>query len=931
MRRWLFATVCVSALLGAQALAAPRVDFNGDGKSDLVWRNNANGQTMIRLMNGLSTTSSAVVMTDAHWAVTNVGDFNGDLKTDLLWRHSTTGEIAMWLMNGTTFIGGGSVSADPNWVVTHTGDFDGDGKTDLLVRNSATGQTAIWLMNGRSVVSATTINTDSAWRVTHVGDFNGDGKTDLVWRNSVTGATAIWLMNGATFNGGAGILTDPSWSVTHVADFDGDGQSDLVLRNSSTGETAIWIMHGVSFAGGGTILAHLNWVVTNVGDFNGDGKADLIWRNGSTGETVMWLMNGTTFIGGASIFTDANWVVTHTGDFNGDGKTDLVWRNSVTGQTSMWLMNGVTATSSAYILSDSNWSVIPIGDAAVTTANIPPTVEAARLLQQGTWGVTLAEINRVARIGADAWLNEQFAAPAASYTVYAQQNIEANKHGANGCPAAENGCPWQVNFPAFYKQAFEGNDQLRQRVVNALLEMIVISIANGRLEDAGTAMPNYLDMLGSHAFGNYRNLLRDVTLHPGMGVYLDMLGSSLEQPNENYAREALQLFSIGTVLLNDDGTPQRDARGQTISTYGQDIVKGFAKAFTGWHFSNQDMTQSWKFYWPDQNWTVPMMPWTARRCPQDGHWPPGSTTTWCDPNDPASSYPPPHDTSTKTLLQYPGAPYANLPAGQTPQADLENAVDNIFNHPNVGPFVARQLIQRLVTSNPTPAYVQRVARVFNNNGSNVRGDMKAIVRAILLDNEARSATVAAGNTFGKLREPVHKFLQLHRAFNAQSSSHYYAIWDLSDPEQLGQAPIRAPSVFNYFGAGFSPSGPIGQAGLVGPEFEITTTSAVAGFSEFTNWAVVGGFGQYDSDPSLWIKPDYDRYLVGTVALADNPQAMVDELDLLLTAGNLKAQFKSDLVAVLNLVTRDVSADQRRDRFRIAMWQIIHSAEYAVQR
>jgi len=557
--------------------------------------------------------------------------------------------------------------------------------------------------------------------------------------------------------------------------------------------------------------------------------------------------------------------------------------------------------------------------------------EAARLLQQGTWGVTLAEINRVARIGADAWLNEQFAAPAASYTVYAQQNIEANKRGANGCPAADDGCPWQVNFPAFYKQAFEGNDQLRQRVVNALLEMIVISIANSRLDDAGTAMPNYLDMLGFHAFGNYRNLLRDVTLHPGMGVYLDMLGSSLEEPNENYAREALQLFSIGTVLLNDDGTPQRDARGQTISTYGQDIVKGFAKAFTGWHFSNQDMTQSWKFYWPDENWTAPMTPWTARRCPQDGHWPPGSTTTWCDPNDPASSYPPPHDTGTKTLLQYPGAPYANVPAGQTPQADLENAIDNIFNHPNVGPFVAKQLIQRLVTSNPTPAYVQRVARVFSNNGSNVRGDLKAVVRAILLDNEARSATVAAGNTFGKLREPVHKFLHLHRAFNAQSSSHYYAIWDVSDPDELGQAPIKAPSVFNYFGAGFSPSGPIGQAGLVGPEFEITTTSAVAGFSEFTNWAVVGGFGQYDSDTSLWIKPDYGRYLVGTVALADNPQAMVDELDLLLTAGNLKPQFKSDLVAVLNLVTRDVSADQRRDRFRIAMWQIIHSAEYAVQR
>lgn len=556
--------------------------------------------------------------------------------------------------------------------------------------------------------------------------------------------------------------------------------------------------------------------------------------------------------------------------------------------------------------------------------------DAARLLQQGTWGASLAEINRVTAIGTDAWLNEQFATPAASYTAYAQQNLTANKAGAHGCTDPTNGCPWQVNFPTFYQRAFEGNDQLRQRVVNALLEMVVISIANNRIQDAGTGMPNYLDMLGTHAFGNYRELLKNVALHPGMGVYLDMLASSLEQPNENFARENLQLFSIGTVMLNDDGTPQTDGLGNKIPTYGEDVVKGFAKAFTGWHFADQDMTKSWKFYWPDENWTVPMKPWTARRCPQDGHWPPGSAT-WCDLNVASKSYPPPHDTGTKKLLQYAGAPYANLPAGQTPEVDLENAVDNIFNHPNVGPFVSKQLIQRLVTSNPTPAYVQRVARVFNNNGANVRGDMKAVVRAILTDNEARSATIAAGNTFGKLREPVHKFLHLHRAFSAQSSSHYYNIWDLSDPEELGQAPLRAPSVFNYFGAAFSPSGPIGQAGLVGPEFEITTTSVVTGFSEFTKWAVVGGFGQYDSDPGAWIKPNYDRYLVGAGALADNPQAMVDELDLLLTAGSLKTQFKSDLVAALNKVTRGVSADQRSDRFRIAMWQIIHSAEYAVQR
>ena len=560
-------------------------------------------------------------------------------------------------------------------------------------------------------------------------------------------------------------------------------------------------------------------------------------------------------------------------------------------------------------------------------------IEGARLLQQGTWGATLAEISRVADLGADEWLAEQFAIPATSYTAYAEQNIAQNQLGANNCtgPSQPNGCPWQVNTPAFYKQAFEGPDQLRQRVANALLQVMVISIANNRVLDAGTAMPSYLDMLGSHVFGNFRSLLKDVTLHPGMGVYLDMLGSSLEVPNENYARELLQLFSVGTVMLNDDGTKKLDAQGKAIATYDEDVVKGFAKAFTGWHFADQDMTKSWKFYWPDAKWTVPMKPWTARRCPQDGRWPAGSTTDWCSLTNPAKSYPPPHDTGVKKLLQYAGAPFANLPAGQTIELDLENAIDNIFNHPNVGPFIVKQLIQRLVTSNPTPGYVQRVAMVFNNNGAGVRGDMKAVVRAILLDSEARSATAAAVNTFGKLREPVVKFLHLHRAFSARTGSGYYDIWDLSDPEYLGQAPLKAPSVFNYYDRDFSPAGPIGQSGLVGPEFDITTAASVAGFSDFTNWGVVGGFNQGNADQSKWIRPNYDRYLVGTGALADDPQVMVDELDLLLTAGNLKARFKTDLTNVLKGVTRGVLDDQRRDRLRIAMWQIIHSAEYAVQR
>jgi uncharacterized protein (DUF1800 family) len=560
--------------------------------------------------------------------------------------------------------------------------------------------------------------------------------------------------------------------------------------------------------------------------------------------------------------------------------------------------------------------------------------DAARLLQQATWGATLAEIDQAAALGPEAWIEQQFAAPASIYTALAQQYIDENKLGLHGCVVGlELGCPWTVARPTFYKRAFEGGDPLRQRVSNALLQVMVVSIANNRLEDAGTAVPSYLDMLGRNAFGNFRDLLRDVTLHPAMGVYLDMLGSSLEVPNENYARELLQIFSTGTVLLNPDGTSKRDGAGREIPVYDEDTVKGFAKAFTGWHFADQDQAQVLKFYWPDARWTVPMQPWTARRCPQDYRWPAGSTIGWCNPLDPAFSYPPPHDTGTKQLLQYAGAPFATLPAGQAPQKDLEDAIENIFHHPNVGPFIGKQLIQRLVTSNPSPAYVARISAVFANNGSGVRGDMRAVVRAILLDAEARSPTVAASNTFGKLREPVAKFIHLHRAFGARPSGGFYDIPDLSDPAFLNQSPLAAPSVFNFYGRDFAPSGPLGQAGLVGPEFELATASSVTGFADFSIYAIYGGFGQYIQglDPARWIRADYDRYLAGASPLADRPQELVDELDLLLTAGNLKGAFKAQLVTALEGVTRSAIADQRTDRLRVALWQIIHSPEYAVQR
>ena len=600
-----------------------------------------------------------------------------------------------------------------------------------------------------------------------------------------------------------------------------------------------------------------------------------------------------------------------------------------------------------------------VAASAVTSAQ----KNAARLLQQGTYGATLAEINRVAAITPTAWLDEQFAKPQSSFTAYANQVIAENKLGQHGCTGTEmaNGCKYAANVPAFHKYAFEGEDQLRQRAVNALWQSLVVSIANNTVLDAGTALPNYWDMLSWHMFaaptgsvGSFRSIIKDMTLHPAMGIYLDMLGSTTEVPNENYARELLQLFSVGTVMLNLDGTPQISG-GNTLPTYDEATVQGFAKAFSGWSFANQNMSaEPWRFYYPEAKWTEPMTVWTLRRTTPTGCWPLGTpnrvgTQYGCDVyaniNDPARSLPPPHNTDSKRLLQYSGAVYANLPSGQSAQTDLENAVDNVFNHPNVGPFISRQLIQRLITSNPTPAYVARVASKFNDNGSGIRGDMKALIKAIFLDTEARDVNVANSIVFGKLREPVIKFTQLHRAFNGKASGGYYDVWDLSSPETLGQAAMKPPSVFNYYSPEFAPAGPMAYKDLYlqGPEFEITNTSTIAGFSEFSQWGVMIGFRYYDAPngaaPTFINPVEHARYLAGAGALADNPQAMVDELDLLLTAGNLKPGFKAKLVematkTIRNLPPSDTQRDvdaTRRDRFFGVIWQIIQSADYAVQR
>jgi uncharacterized protein (DUF1800 family) len=677
-------------------------------------------------------------------------------------------------------------------------------------------------------------------------------------------------------------------------------------------------------------------------------------------------------------------------DVDGDGVFSVndatVLSRYLAGFRDAALSNGLTINAGAKRKLGTELSTFVSTGCPTATPTFSPKQDAARLLQQATWGATVEDIDRVATVGGPAaWIDDQFTKPASSYTAYALQLIAENLQGRHGCDQT-TGCPWNVHNPVFYKFAIAGQDQLRQRATNALHQILVVSISNNTVLDAEAGMASYVEMLSNNIFsgnttnasgqptGNFRKILKDVTLHPAMGTFLDMRGSQREVPNENYARELMQLFSVGTVFLNNDGSVKVDTANKPIPTYTEATVQNVAKAFTGWNFANSDLDARTKGYWrtidyPNRNWVSAMTPWNARRCANpDGRLPDDLAGTpperrcytncavfWdqgTNPNGtPKDSYPDrykscsietPHDTSAKTLLQYPNALFPTLAAGNSAEVDIEQTIDNIFYHPNVGPFIASQMIQRMVTSNPTKAYVARIANIFNNNGNNIRGDMKAVVKAILLDDEARSPTAASQIYFGKFREPVLKFTQLHRAFNAASSSGYYAIYGTENSDTLNQAPWRPPSVFNYYSPEFQPTGATmykdfsathKDTFLYAPESEITNTSSVAGFSDFVGWGILNGFSTgnpNDPDAGRW-NVNYVPYLSAANPLADSPQAMVDRLDLLLTAGNLKPAFKADLVAMVAGITRSDITEQRSQRFTALFWQIVNSADYAIQR
>jgi len=515
---------------------------------------------------------------------------------------------------------------------------------------------------------------------------------------------------------------------------------------------------------------------------------------------------------------------------------------------------------------------------SVSLAVAQPTPnEAARFLEQAAFGPNAASIARVQSLGFAGFLNEQFSLWASSYTDLPLQPTTVPASCTGTCVRDNYSMyPLQVNF---FKNALQGQDQLRQRVAFALQQIFV---ASGVTVTQPSWMRPYLMAFDHNAFGNFRQLLQDITLNPAMGSYLNMAGNTKNAPNENYAREVLQLFTIGLNELNNDGSVRTDADSNPIPTYTQATVNAFARVFTGWNFAAAPAPGV-------PNYVDPIVVTAAN-----------------------------HDGGAKTLLNGVTLPATSPVTVASANKDLNDALDNIFRHHNVGPFIGRNLIEHLVTSNPSPAYIARVTAAFNDNGAGVRGDLKAVIRAILLDPEARNAPASV---FGHLQETILFKARLLRALNTTAATTDFVLTDTYLPSELsmGQDLFRPGSVFNYYPPVFNVPG----VGVNGPEFAIQSTSTALARVNFV--AEVTYKTMSISNPNRPMGTWLD--LSSITPLAGTPSQLTNYLNTLLLHG----QMSSDLQAAVNNALAAMTGATNLARAQKAVYLIASSPECFVER
>ena len=533
--------------------------------------------------------------------------------------------------------------------------------------------------------------------------------------------------------------------------------------------------------------------------------------------------------------------------------------------------------------------------------------EAARFILKASLAATEPEIADIRSVGYVAWLDKQM-----------------------DIPISQTGVDWlssrgydQVTVDEFYfrdtladnmvwNQLITSPDPVRKRLAYALSQFFVVSTNGIEIDWRSNAMAAYWDVLNRNALGNFRQLLEDVTLNPAMGVYLSTLDNKKEDtrtgrvPDENYAREVMQLFTLGLNELNNDGTKKTGSTGQPIETYTNADVSNLARVFTGYSYDFANLARTPSVRFPSQS-VAPVESVIRRMTSDPTRWERAQTISQ-------------HSMLEKTFLG------TTIPANTDASTSMKIALDTLFNHPNVGPFFSKQMIQRLVTSNPSAGYVDRVAKIFNNNGSGVRGDLRAVFKAILLDDEATNAAGLTSPTFGKVREPVLRFTQWARNFGATSQSGNWTINNTSNAAfSLGQSPLRAPSVFNFYRPGYvPPNTAIATNTLVAPEFQIVNEVSVVGYINFMASAI-GSANGLNND----VKATYTREL----AIVSDTTALLNRLSLLLCGNQLSDTTKATIKAALDATTiTDTSslADKQR-RVYLATLLVFASPDYLVQK
>jgi uncharacterized protein (DUF1800 family) len=678
-------------------------------------------------------------------------------------------------------------------------------------------------LNGSAQSSSAAANSTSANLVrTPMGNGHQFLARGLAGTASTSSSTWIWSVNGTA--GGS--------SAVGTIDANGLYTAPVALPNPPTEQITASTGDGTSTAGSATVaLENPVPVLTSV-------SPSLI-SVGSFSVTV----NGSGFVSGAQVVLNGAPLQT-------------------TFVSSIQLTAGGTATQAE--IGNQQLSVQNPDPGSVTSAGMMVQVQtagapvnamaAARFLEQSTWGPNSQLIAHVQQVGFQDFLKEQFSAAASTY------------------PAPGPKDDMSFVQERFFVNALQGQDQLRQRVALALSEIFVIS--DNKVSDPN-AFVLWMNMLQKDAFGNYATLMKDVTLSPAMGNYLDMAnndGCPTCAPNENYPREIMQLFTIGLSELNPDGTVQLDGSGNPFPTYTQDTIEGFSHAYTGWTYPAQPGKTAQ--FWDSPYYSGPMIPFDKY-----------------------------HDEGSKLVLNG-----ITLPGGGTTQGDLDAALQNIFSHPNVGPFVSKQLIQKLVAGDPSPDYVSRVSAVFNDNGSGVRGDLQAVVTALLMDAEARRGDdpTQVQATDGHLKEPLLHMMNLMRAMNATTNGTDNYSWLAS---QMGQEPFNPPTVFNFY----PPNYLIPGTELLAPEFKILNSSTTIARINFVNSLVYGSIG-----PNT--KIDLSQYS----GVASDVNKLLDQVSGVMLHGQMSDSMRTTLVSTLTTIT-----DTKR-RTQAALYLVGSSSQFQVE-